>query len=296
MRPPIAVISRRAANSPITNYGSDRVPRCGRTARTRSLPIGGEDARPVVGDVDLDLAVPSARRRCCSRPPAPGAYFDSFSRSCSSTWRNRVSSPIAMNEPSGRCQRMGCGRSRRRSVSTVSSTAATASNGARDSPVSPSPDRRQDGVDEAVQSRDLVERGRAPRPGIRGDGLRRLAGRGVGQQVDGGPDHRERGSAARSDHREQLGSGCIERGQLFESRLDLGRQAALLDDAGEQGGDGLQEYVSSRPNSRTLRVWTLSTPTTWSCPRAARKHPGERLDPSHGPRRTGDPWSSRRAP
>lgn len=43
------------------------------------------------------------------------------------------------------------------------------------------------------------------------------------------------------DDAEVLGSGGVERGQLGQPGLDLGGQPALLDDARQQRGDGLEQ-------------------------------------------------------
>ena len=144
---------------------------------------------------------------------------------------------------------MGWGRSRRRSVSTVSSTAATASNGARDRPVSPSPrTEARIEIDETVEAGELILGGEPPllggqvRSGHRPVGLATGARAGrLGQQVDVHADHRQRRPQLVGHHAQELGPRRVERGQLDEAALDLGRQPALLDDAGQEGGDRLEE-------------------------------------------------------
>ena len=115
IRPPIAVISRRAANRPIPEPRDSTAALDPDERLEDALPVLDRDARSVVGDVDLDLVARPARCRC-SRHRRSAAYFDSFSSSCSRTWRKRVPSPIAIIGSCGRSHRMGCGRSRSRSV------------------------------------------------------------------------------------------------------------------------------------------------------------------------------------
>ena len=165
-------------------------------------------------------------------PSAVGAYFDSFSSSCSRTWRKRVSSPTAII---GSCRAVPADRvraqQRARSVSTVSSTAATTSNGARDSPVRPSP-RTEARIESTrpVEPRQLVDRRVAPGLGRRRSAASAVPG-GLAEQVDVDPDDRQRRPQFVGDDAQQLGAGGVEGGQLGQPRLDLGREAALLDDA-----------------------------------------------------------------
>ena len=175
-------------------------------------------------------------------PSADGAYFDLFSSSCSRTCRKRVPSPIATIGPSGRPQRMGRGRRSRRSVSTVSSTAWTASNGARDSPVRPSP-RTDARIESTSRSRRRAVRSRRRATGLarRRRRRRRPTAAASPEQVDVDAHDRQRRPELVGHDAHELGPRRVERGQLGQPGLDLGRQAALLDDARQQRRDRLEE-------------------------------------------------------
>ena len=138
IRPPIAFISRRAANSPMPEPRTAAAPLDPHERLEDALPVLDRDARPVVGDVDLDLVADAARRRC-SRPRRT-ARTSTRSRAAArapggSAPRRRSRSSARPAAPSGSgAAGAGAGASRR-----SRRPPSTASNGARDSPVSPSP-------------------------------------------------------------------------------------------------------------------------------------------------------------
>ena len=178
-------------------------------------------------------------------PSAVGAYFDSFSSSCSRTWRKRVvvadrdvrRRPAA---PSG----SGAGAAASRSVSTVSSTAATASNGARDRPGQPlAADGHQDRVHEAVEPRELVLGRGPPRLGRwRAVGRAPTPGRRVGQQVDVDADDRQRRPQLVGHDATAARRGPRRARSAASSRASTSAgQPALLDDPGEQRRDRAEE-------------------------------------------------------
>ena len=229
-----------------------------------ALPVLDRDARAVVGDVDLDLVAEPPDRRCSRRRPI-GAYFDSFSRSCSRTCRKRASSPMAVDR-AGRSAPSGSGaagagaaasRPSRRPPGPRRTARATGRSGPRRGPT-PGSSRRGGPGGRAGRRR---RRASPARPARRGS-----AGGRLGEQVDVDAHDRQRRPQLVGHDAEQLGPRGIERGQLGEPRLDLGGQPALLDDPGQQRGDGLQEVdlVVARTGGRS-RVWTLRTPTTSSC-------------------------------
>ena len=101
------------------------------------------------------------------------------------------------------------------------------------------PDRRQDGVDEAVEALDLLERRPVPRgAGLAPRDVARFAAaqrRLVGQQVGVGADDRERRPQLVGDERDQLAARLVDRLERLDPRLGLGLLAALLDDARRAG-------------------------------------------------------------
>ena len=125
----------------------------------------------------------------------------------------------------------------------MSSTARTASNGARDSPVRPSPrTEARIEIDLPIEPAELVRRGVAP---FRGLPVRCVApdpgaGR-VCEQVHVDAHDRQRRPELVGDDAQELGPGCIERGQFGQPGLDLGGQPALLDDPREERRDRLEE-------------------------------------------------------
>ena len=155
-------------------------------------------------------------------PSAVGAYFDSFSRSCSRTCRKRVSSPIATSGSCGRSQRIGCGRKQQpeRLDGLVDRR-----DGIERRPRQPgqplAADGGEDRIDEAVEPGELVQRGRPPRRRRRP--RRRapdVAGRRLGQEVDVHPHDRQRRPQLVGHDAQQLGPGRVERGQLGQPRFD----------------------------------------------------------------------------
>ena len=93
-------------------------------------------------------------------------------------------------------------------------------------------------------------------------GQRRL----LGQQVGVGADDRERRPQLVGDERDELAAGLIDGLERLDPRLGLGLLAALLDDAGQQVGDRARSWATSASvKSRGCSVWTLRTPTVWSC-------------------------------
>ena len=116
------------------------------------------------------------------------------------------------------------------------------------------PDRCEDGVDEAVEPLDLLERARVP-PRAAGAPLR-VARRAVRErrlvreQVRVGAHDRERRAQLVGHERDELRPGPIERDELLDLRLGLGLEAALLDDAREQ--------VRDRGQLRDVRVAELA--------------------------------------
>ena len=139
-------------------------------------------------------------------------------------------------------------------------------------------DRRQDRIHEPVEPPELVDGARRRHSAASGFG--RLGGGRLVQQVDVDADDRQRRPQLVGDDAQELGPRRIERGQLGQPRLDLGRQPALLDDPREQRGDRPEEGDLARPRTAaSSRVWTLSTPTTVVVPdERHRQHPGEALD------------------
>ena len=62
----------------------------------------------------------------------------------------------------------------------------------------------------------------------------------VGEELRVGADDRERRPQLVGDERDQLAAGLVDRLELLDPRLGLGLLAALLDDPGEQVGDGAE--------------------------------------------------------
>ena len=72
----------------------------------------------------------------------------------------------------------------------------------------------------------------------------------VGEQVGVGPDDRQRGPQLVGDQRDQLAAGLVDGLERLDPRLGLGLLAALLDDPGQQVGDGAElrdVLVAERP-------------------------------------------------
>ena len=113
-RPPIASMSRRAANSPMPEP-RERAAVDPNECLEDALPLLARDARSLVGDPHAHVAVVAGTRRCSRRRPV-GAYFDSFSRRCSSTWRKRPRSPRPSDHAFGRDELERVGAEQRRQV------------------------------------------------------------------------------------------------------------------------------------------------------------------------------------
>ena len=106
------------------------------------------------------------------------------------------------------------------------------------------PDRGEDRVHEPVEPLDLLERRAVPgRARLAAHDVARLAAderRLLGEQVGVGADDRERRAQLVGHERDELAARLVDRLERLDPRLGLGLLAALLDDAGEQVGDGAQ--------------------------------------------------------
>ena len=157
-----------------------------------------------------------------------------------------------------------------RSEATTSSTSALeVDRRDRRRPLGHDPDRGQDRVDEPVQPLDLLERGPVPGgPRLAPGEVARFAAaqrRLVGEQVGVGADDRERRPQLVGDQRDQLAARLVDRLERLDPRLGLGLLAALLDDPGQQVGDRPELGDVVVAEVRGCSVWTLRTPTIWSC-------------------------------
>ena len=133
-----------------------------------ALPVLDRDARTVVGHVDLDL-VAEPPHADAHAVVADGAYFDSFSSSCSRTWRKRASSPMAIERAVGPlpADRVRPEQQAQRLDGLVDRLDGV-ERGTRQAGQALAADRRQDRIHEPVEPRELVVGGVAPgRGGVR---------------------------------------------------------------------------------------------------------------------------------
>ncbi len=99
------------------------------------------------------------------------------------------------------------------------------------------PQALEDGVDRPVQAVDLGQRLRLPVRGVR------LLGRldASAQQLHVRPHDRERRPQGVGHDRDEVGAGLVDGPQRLQLRLGLLLQPLLLDEAGQQRRQGLQE-------------------------------------------------------
>ena len=224
-------------------------------------------ARAVVGDVDLDLVAdpPDADAHALGRRRVLRLVLEQLLEDLAEA---RLVADRDHAASRGRSQRIGRGRSSSRSVSTVSSTAATASNGARDSPVRPSPrtDARIESTRRSSRA-ELVRRGRAAtRRGRRSRRRPGVAGRRLGQQVDVDAHDRQRRPQLVGHDAQQLGPGR-RRARSARPAAPRPRRSAGPSRRSRPAAPRSSRGTRSRParTGAVSRVWTLRTPTTSSC-------------------------------
>ena len=127
------------------------------------------------------------------------------------------------------------------------------SNGSRARPVRPSPRTEARIESTSRSSRELVDGVLLPAARV---AARRALGhagrRGFGQQLDVHPNDRKRRPQLVGHDAQQLGPGSVQRRQPGETALDLGLEAALLDDPGQECGDRAQELDFARPEPADL--------------------------------------------
>ena len=213
-------------------------------------------------------------------PSSVGAYFDSFSSSCSSTWRNRVSSPTAM---CGAGRPLPADRVRAQQEPERLDGLVDRLDRVERRPRQPgqalAADGRQDRVDLAVEPGELVVGGVAPVSAVAtsGIGVARSPPRPAGRRRRGRPTAASAGrgsrprAARRGPHRARSAGPAAPRPRRSAGPSRRCRRAAPRSCAGTRS--------PRRRRRRGSRVWTLSTPTTWSCHiERHRQHPGQRLD------------------
>ncbi len=141
-------------------------------------------------------------------------------------------------------------------TSAARSTGVTARRALRDDA-----DRGEDRVDQAVEPLDLLERRPVPRrTRLAARDVARFAaaqGRFVGEQVGIGADDRQRRPQLVGDQRDQLAARLVDGLERLDPGLGLRLLAALLDDPGQQVGDGAElgdVVVAERPRLLGLDV------------------------------------------
>ena len=159
-------------------------------------------------------------------------------------WRSRGGSARACSRGAPWAStrwRPSSGRSEPRTSSTSASTSTGVTDGASSGH---DPDRRQDRVHEAVEPLDLLERRAVPvRARLAPLDVARLAPgelRLLGQQVGVGAHDGEGRPQLVGDERDELAAGLVDGLERLDPGLRLRLLAALLDDPGQQVGDGAQ--------------------------------------------------------